>query len=98
MPAWLTEDKDGLPRKVDGDCNTYIQVDIGAYEFSHSQFGSFDGDCDVDMLDFNILSRARLSAPPEPAWNRVCDISAPADDAIDLLDMLIFADYWLSVF
>jgi parallel beta-helix repeat protein len=96
VPAWATTDRDGLPRKVDGDCDGSIQVDIGAYEFSYSYFGSFDNDCDVDMVDFEILSSAWMSEPADAAWNRVCDISSPADDIIDILDLEVFAANWLT--
>ncbi|MHC4546403.1 MAG: choice-of-anchor Q domain-containing protein, partial [Planctomycetota bacterium] len=46
----LPWDLDGHPRFDDGDCNDTEVVDMGAYEFSYTYFGDFDGQCDVDMV------------------------------------------------
>jgi len=58
--------------------------------------GDFDRDSDVDIADFAILSSAWLTEPSDAQWNPVCDISRPADNFIDMLDLTAFADNWLA--
>ncbi len=58
--------------------------------------GNFDGDCDVDLLDFAILSAAWLSQEGEGRWNPVCDINQPADQVIDMQDLEVFVSHWLE--
>ena len=52
-------------------------------------------DCLVDMADYAILTAAWLSSPGEPGWNPDCDISSPADNVVDMLDLNVFLGDWL---
>ena len=88
-------DLNGHPRFVDGDCNSTEIVDMGAYEFGYAYIG-FDGDCDVDFSDFAVLTRSWLIDPGAPEWNLACDISTPADNSIDMLDLHEFVNSWLA--
>lgn len=60
--------------------------------------GDFDGDCDVDMADFTIIASAWLTRPGDGLWNRLADISEPSDEIIDMLDLDVFSESWLSDF
>ena len=51
-------DLDLRPRFADGNCDGNSVVDMGAYEFSYAYAGDFDGDCDVDFIDFAILANS----------------------------------------
>ncbi|MHC4501003.1 MAG: right-handed parallel beta-helix repeat-containing protein, partial [Planctomycetota bacterium] len=61
-PGYVAEpnekDLDGRARLVDGDCNSTEVVDMGAYEFSYAYLGDFDGECDVDFVDYAIIGLA----------------------------------------
>ena len=50
----------------------------------------------VDLGDFVILTSAWLSDPEDPRWNAACDISNPPDDIIDVYDLSVFAENWLT--
>jgi hypothetical protein len=50
----------------------------------------------VDFVDFAILANAWLSDPTQVNWDGGCDIAEPPDDIIDILDLEIFAQYWLE--
>ncbi|MFB0524150.1 MAG: C10 family peptidase [Phycisphaerae bacterium] len=58
--------------------------------------GDFDRDSDVDIADFAIFSSAWLTEPSDAQWNPDCDISSPADNFINMLDLTAFADSWLA--
>ena len=51
----------------------------------------FEPDGDVDFVDFARLGLCWRSEPADPD----CDISDPADNKIDWLDMLVLAEGWL---
>jgi len=88
-------DLDGNVRVVDGDCDSVAVVDMGAYEFGWVYLGDFDGQCDVDLVDFAIMSAAWLSDDtPSANWNRDCDL----DDSgvIDMGDLEILGANWLA--
>jgi len=87
---------DGRPRIIDGDCNDTDVIDMGAYEFNYAYIGDFDYQCDVDFEDFAILGLAWLTEPGDDSWDPHCDISIPADKSIDMLDLAVFADNWLT--
>ena len=55
----------------------------------------FNTDYVVNFDDFAILASTWRTDPDEPHWNAICDISDPADDIIDELDLGKFAQYWL---
>jgi len=58
--------------------------------------GDFDRDSDVDIADFVIFSSAWLTEPSDAQWNPACDISSPADNFINMMDLTAFADNWLA--
>jgi hypothetical protein len=58
--------------------------------------GNFDGDTDVDMADFAILASAWSTGPEDDGWNPDCDISFPADNSVDILDLAAFVTHWLE--
>jgi hypothetical protein len=85
-------DLDLRPRFADGNCDGNSVVDMGAYEFSYAYAGDFDGDCDVDFIDFAILAGSWLQNNP------LLDIApAPAGDGIvDIQDLAVLGDNWLA--
>jgi hypothetical protein len=58
--------------------------------------GDFQSDRIVNLADFAILAAAWMSEPGDDNYNAVCDIGEPADDVIDLSDLGVLADYWLT--
>jgi hypothetical protein len=89
-------DIDGHPRIIDGDCNDTDIVDMGAYEFNYAYMGDFDYSCEVDFGDFAILALAWLTEPKIAQWNPACDISIPNDSSINMLDLHVFVENWLT--
>lgn len=57
--------------------------------------GDFDGNCEVDFLDYAIFVLAWLTGEADPEYNPVCDISKPKDNIIDMLDLAVLVDNWL---
>ena len=55
-----------------------------------------DSDFDVDMWDFAPFALAWLTEPGGANWNPACDISIHPDNRVDLRDLKVFTDYWLS--
>lgn len=85
------------PCEVDMDGESRVRlgrVDIGADE-AGSNPADFDESGLVDLSDFDALSAAWLTVPEDTGWNRACDISEPADDVIDLLDLSVYSEQWL---
>jgi predicted outer membrane repeat protein len=84
-------DLDGRNRTVDGDCNDTDIVDMGAFEFTSAYYGDFDGDCDVEFIDYSILAdfwmtdEFSVDIAPTPAGNGI----------IDANDLAILCDNWL---
>jgi hypothetical protein len=50
----------------------------------------------VDFGDFAILSLAWLTGPEDAQWNPACDISIPNDSFINMLDLHLLVENWLS--
>ena len=96
VPPGVTTDLDGRPRFVDGDCNDTVIVDMGAYEFAYAYIGDFDGECDVDFVDFAIFALAWLTEQGQPQYNPACDIGIPADSYIGWRDLDVLSDNWLA--
>jgi hypothetical protein len=94
IPIGIETDLDGRDRLADGDCNTTIIVDMGAFEFTYAYFGDFDSDCDVDFLDFAIQASFWLTG------ELLADIApTPAGDGIvDASDLAVLCDNWLEGF
>ena len=84
-------DLDGRDRFADGDCNDTEIVDMGAYEFTYAYFGDFDGQCDVDFVDYAILVNYWMTD------EFLVDIApTPAGDGIvDEGDLDVLCDNWL---
>lgn len=83
-------------RFAGGNCNDTAVVDMGAYEFSYAYYGDFGGECGVDIIDFAVLSSAWLTEDGDVGWNGDCDISIPADNSINILDLTVFIKHWLA--
>jgi hypothetical protein len=88
-------DLDGRPRFVDGDCNGYVIVDMGAYEFAYLYLGDFAGGCNVDFVDFAVLASAWLTEEGQAGYDPNCDIALPIDGKINTKDLQVFIDNWL---
>lgn len=80
------------------DGNSFYAMDAGGY---HSLAISWrvedvNGDGRLDMTDFAIMASAWMSSPPESSWNPFCDLSAPADNLVDWLDLAYIMESWLA--
>ena len=95
-PNLPATDMDGHPRIIDGDCNDTEVVDMGAFEFNYAYMGDFDYNCRVNFADFSIFGLAWTSQPGDFNWDFACNISIPADNVINKLDLAAFADNWLA--
>ena len=71
-------------------------VEIIAASLPQPMPGDFEPDCDVDFTDFAILASAWLSNSGQTHWNPACDISDPNDNVIDLFDLAVFTENWLT--
>lgn len=60
--------------------------------------GDFEPDGDVDSDDFAIFAKAWLTSQGHERYNPACDINFPADEFIDIYDLLVFVDNWLADF
>jgi len=58
--------------------------------------GDFQVDCNVDFDDFAILAEAWMTNLGDPLYNPDCDISNPADNAINIDDLDVFTQNWLT--
>lgn len=67
-----------------------------AINFAGMMAGDYDGDGDVDAIDFAVFAWAWFSEPADTTWNPYCDISDPADSLIDQADLAVFAENWLA--
>ena len=54
----------------------------------------FDGDTDVDLVDFAIFGLAWSTEPGDPGWNPDCDISIPRDYRVDMRDLGVLTGGW----
>jgi hypothetical protein len=85
-------DLDLRSRFADGDCNSTVVVDMGAYEFSWPFIGDFDGSCSIDFIDYAFLASAWLENNPS------VDITPPpsGDSIVDIYDLAVLCDNWLA--
>jgi hypothetical protein len=65
-------------------------------DFVGTAFTDLDADGDVDSADFATLASSWLAGPGDAEWNPRCDISSPADDFVNALDLAEFAKDWLE--
>ncbi|UCG46453.1 MAG: hypothetical protein JSU94_13210 [Phycisphaerales bacterium] len=56
----------------------------------------FDQSAYVDFTDYEALTSAWHAIPSDPAWDSKYDMSATPDDVIDMGDVAVFADNWLT--
>jgi hypothetical protein len=86
-----TNDLDSLSRPTDGDCNGAAVTDMGAYEFRYTNVGDSDGNCTINLLDFEILSEHWLLTD--------CGVCGGADynndNDVGVVDLAIQAANWL---
>ncbi len=68
---------------------------VYAYYCHYALAGDFDGDCKADLEDFAIMAGAWLSSVGGPAWKPACDLAAPPDGEINLMDLGVLAGNWL---
>ncbi|MBC8217537.1 MAG: hypothetical protein H8E73_03655, partial [Planctomycetes bacterium] len=96
IPIEVATDLDGHPRILDGRCYHRYIVDMGPYEFNYAYIGDFDYDCDIDFPDFATLALPWLTHPGDALWNPICNIALPEDTEINMLDLKLFAENWLT--
>lgn len=58
--------------------------------------GDLDKDCHVDYRDFAIFALAWATKPGDAQWDPNCDIRVPADNVVDILDLAVFVEEWLT--
>lgn len=58
--------------------------------------GDFDLSCNVKLPDLAIFSSAWMSQLGQAHYNSACDISTPKDNAVNLSDLIVFANHWLQ--
>jgi hypothetical protein len=58
--------------------------------------GDFDLSCNVKLPDLAIFSAAWMSQLGQAHYNSACDISTPKDNAVNLSDLIVFANHWLQ--
>jgi hypothetical protein len=58
--------------------------------------GDFDLSCNVKLPDMAIFSAAWMSQLGQAHYNSACDISTPKDNAVNLSDLIVFANHWLQ--
>jgi glucose/arabinose dehydrogenase len=79
--------------------NLYI-VDLGGEVFKivckPAASGDFEGDCDVDLTDFAMFALAWSTQLGDAQWNPKYDISDPRDGIINLNDLAVFVEEWLT--
>jgi len=63
----------------------------GAYEFALANIGDFDGECDVDFVDYAIMADSWLTD------DSLVDVAptAAGDGIVDELDLAVLCEYWL---
>ena len=59
--------------------------------------GDFNEDFFVDIADLGGLSNAWRTQPGDANWDSAYDISEPPDDLIDMRDLVMFVEEWLSM-
>ena len=56
----------------------------------------FNMDGKINFADLSIFAQAWMSKPGDMEWNPDCDINIPADNIVDTLDLVVFAEEWLG--
>lgn len=86
----------GRSRFVDSLARDRDCVDMGAYEHCSTYCGDFDSDRYIEFHDFAKLAGAWSTQEGDPKFNSAYDISTPQDNSIDMLDLDVFTDNWLT--
>jgi len=60
--------------------------------------GDFGLNCKVDMPDFAIFALAWLTSDGQGGYNDDCDISDVNDDTIDIQDLKVLGENWLTIY
>lgn len=58
--------------------------------------GDINADGMVNEEDFALLAAAWLAEVGDENWNHACDIARPPDEVIDLMDLTILAQRWMT--
>jgi len=58
--------------------------------------GDINIDGRVNFIDFSFFASAWRTEPGDAKWNPECDISIPADNSVDMLDLAVFVTNWLA--
>jgi hypothetical protein len=77
----------------------FIAIAAGGFHslgIRYSSRGDLNNDYRVNMLDFAALGDAWMSEAGDLNWDPACDISEPADNVIDGLDLAVFVESWLE--
>ncbi len=91
IDAWSIDETIGDDLDIDGQIRSYsVGVDIGADEIVPSGTGDFDGDGDVDFVDFGRWQRCFAGPDGEPIDEACTPGDFDDDDDIDLLDYSAF--------
>jgi hypothetical protein len=64
---------------------------------AESVLGDFDRNGFVDFKDLAVFALAWSAEYGDIQWNPYCEISTPADNLINTIDLGMFVDNWLSV-
>ncbi|MCH7701804.1 MAG: right-handed parallel beta-helix repeat-containing protein [Planctomycetes bacterium] len=91
IDAWSIDETIGDDLDIDGQIRSYSSgVDIGSDEIVPSGTGDFDGDGDVDLVDFGMLQVCFAGANGEPIDPTCIPGDFDDDGDIDLLDYAAF--------
>lgn len=93
--AGVLEQYDGLKEGIDYDY--YQLLTTSTEDFTIYQTADFDGDCDVDFLDFSVFAQHWLEdGCTGPDWCGGADLIHDANEIVDMFDLMEFSQYWLE--
>jgi len=79
---------------LDGSANFCIKALATAKE---AVAGDFNADGRVDERDLAVLAGAWLTQEGQEAYRRICDISQPDGETIDMEDFAVFTRIWADL-
>lgn len=74
---------------------TYFTWDVTWEIWGIQRSPDIDRNGKVDFNDFTIFASAWNSCQGRSNWNRLCDIHLPADEQVNVLDLLEFCSEWM---